>query len=84
MAINYPLSLDTFTNPTSFDTLATIDHASQHSNVNDAVKALETKVGVTSSTDIASLDYKTSRQTTKGSLLTSNGTNLVSVPVGAD
>lgn len=57
MAINFPTSLDTFTNPTSSDTLDSPDHAVQHSDVNDAVEALEAKVGVDSSAVTTSHDY---------------------------
>ena len=47
MATNYPTTLDTFTNPTSTDTLdsATVPHAAQHDNINDAVTAIETALG---------------------------------------
>ena len=47
MATNYPSSLDNFTNPTSTDTLdsATVPHASQHADINDAVEAIETALG---------------------------------------
>ena len=48
MATNYPSSLDNFINPTSTDTLdsATVPHASQHTDINDAVEAIETALGV--------------------------------------
>jgi hypothetical protein len=47
VATNYPSSLDNFTNPTSTDTLdsATVPHASQHADINDAVEAIETALG---------------------------------------
>ena len=45
MAINYPTSLDAFSNPASADLLST-GHALQHANINDAVEALETKVAI--------------------------------------
>jgi len=47
MATNYPSSLDSFTNPTATDTLdsATVPHAGQHDNINDAVLAIETELG---------------------------------------
>jgi hypothetical protein len=54
MTTNYPGSLDSFTNPTATDTLATangstaVPHASQHANLNDAVLAIQTKLGTTS------------------------------------
>ncbi len=41
MATNFPGSQDSFTNPTSSDTLDSPDHAGQHTNVNDAVEAIE-------------------------------------------
>lgn len=58
MAITYPTTLDTLTNPAATDSVATVSHSSQHSNVNDAVEALEAKVGVDSSAVTTSLDYK--------------------------
>jgi len=53
MTTNYPGAFDTFSNPTSSDTLAVggpsaIPHASQHANLNDAVFAIQTKLGTTS------------------------------------
>lgn len=45
MATNYPTSIDTFTNPAGTATLASPDHASQHTNINDAVAAIETELG---------------------------------------
>ena len=46
MAINYPTSLDTFTNPTGASLLTSPSHALQHSDINDAVEALQTKVAI--------------------------------------
>lgn len=45
MATSYPTSLDNFTNPTGSDTLASPDHAGQHTDINDAVEAIETELG---------------------------------------
>lgn len=61
MATSFPVAKDTFANPSPTDTLnaALVPHAAQHANVNDAVKALQNKVGITGSTDVNSLDYKT-------------------------
>lgn len=52
---NYPGSLDDFTNPTASDNLSTpaVLHPTQHANVNDAVEALEAKVGIGSGTAAA-------------------------------
>jgi hypothetical protein len=58
MATNFPASLDTLTNPTSSDSLSSPSHSAQHANVNDAVEALQAKVGVDSSAVASSLDYK--------------------------
>jgi hypothetical protein len=50
MATNFPTSLDTFTNPNSGNTLDSPSHSIQHSDINDAVEAIEAKIGVGSST----------------------------------
>lgn len=46
MASNYPSSLDSFTNPTSTDSLDSPNHANQHADANDAIEAIETKLGI--------------------------------------
>ena len=46
MAINYPTSLDTFTNPTTTDLLTSPSHAQQHSDINDAMEAVQTKLAI--------------------------------------
>ena len=56
MSTNFPASLDTLSNPAATDGLT--GHASQHANANDAIEALQTKVGADGSSDAASLDYK--------------------------
>jgi hypothetical protein len=62
MTTSFPSGLDSFTNPTSGDTLASPDHAAQHADVNDAVEALQAKVGVDGSAVTTSLDYKVANQ----------------------
>lgn len=47
---NFPTSLDSFTNPTTNDFLNSPNHVSQHSDINDAVEALEAKLGISAST----------------------------------
>jgi len=42
MATNFPSSADSFTNPSSSDSMATVSHAGQHTDINDAVEAIET------------------------------------------
>ena len=46
MATNWPTSRDTFTNPTSGDTLDSPSHAAQHANINDAVEAMQLYAGL--------------------------------------
>lgn len=58
MTTSFPSSLDSFSNPTSIDNLSNPSHAGQHANVNDAVEALQAKVGVDGSAVSTSLDYK--------------------------
>ena len=58
MATNFPASLDSLTNPTSSDSLNSPSHSAQHSDLNDAVEALEAKVGADSSAVSSSHDYK--------------------------
>lgn len=58
--MSFPTSLDNFTNPTTLDSLSTpaVLHSTQHTNINNAVEALEAKVGINSSAVTSSLDYK--------------------------
>ena len=58
MATQFPEELDSFLNPQPTDSVAVVSHAEQHSNANDAIEALEAKVGKDNSTDTESLDYK--------------------------
>jgi hypothetical protein len=64
MATNFPSSLDSFTNPSGTDAMdsVTVPHATQHADLNDAVEALQSKVGVDGSAVTTSLDYKTKVQ----------------------
>lgn len=59
MAITFPTTLDSLTNPTASDKLnsVTVPHATQHADINDAVEALEAKVGIDDSAVTTSLDY---------------------------
>lgn len=58
MSTNFPTALDTLTNPTATDYLNSPSHAGQHSDANDAIEALEAKVGINSSAVTTSHDYK--------------------------
>jgi len=46
MAINFPTSLDSLSNPASGDKLDNPSHSTQHGNANDVLEALETKLGI--------------------------------------
>ena len=58
MAISFPVSLDELINPQASDSVQSPSHSEQHADANDAIVALQEKVGVDNSTDINSLDYK--------------------------
>jgi microcystin-dependent protein len=58
MATSFPTSLDALTNPTGSSSLTSPDHAGQHTDANDAIEALQAKVGINSSAVTSSLDYK--------------------------
>jgi len=48
MSTSYPGSLDNFVNPSPSDSLNSgiVPHAQQHANLNDAVEAIQTVIGV--------------------------------------
>lgn len=58
MSTNFPDALDVLTNPAGTDSLT--GHASQHANTNDAIEALQAKVGINGSAVATSLDYRIS------------------------
>ena len=46
MASTYPTALDAFTNPTTSSLLTSPSHAQQHSDINDAMEAVQTKLAI--------------------------------------
>lgn len=60
MATNFPTQIDELTNPNSTDSLSAPSHSEQHTNTNDAIEAMQAKIGIDGSTDPNSLDYKVS------------------------
>jgi hypothetical protein len=58
MATSYPNAIDQLINPSGSDALSAPSHSEQHSNANDAIEALQTKVGIDGSTDTNSITYK--------------------------
>lgn len=77
MSINFPTSLDSLSNPTSSDTQSGVDHAAQHANANDAIEALEAKVGANSSAVTTSHDYKLSGVTGSDKAVSKTGTEIL-------
>lgn len=59
-ATSFPASLDSFTNPSATDSTATVSHSGQHSNANDAIEALQAKVGIDGSAVNTTHDFKLS------------------------
>jgi hypothetical protein len=83
MATNFPSSLDTLTNPNGTDTLSNPSHAQQHTNLNDAVEAIQTKIGANGSNDTNSLQYKISEiETTLSDI--ENSTSVAEVLLGLE
>lgn len=60
MSTSFPTSIDTFTNPSATDPTTSPSHADQHADANDAIEALEAKVGANSSAVNTSHDFKLS------------------------
>lgn len=62
MTTSFPTALDNFSNPTGSDLLSAtaVPHADQHANANDAIEALQAKVGIDGSADVNSIDYRVS------------------------
>ena len=58
MATSFPSGLDSFTNPTAVDTLDSPPHDTQHTDANDAIEALQSKVGVDGSAVTTSHEYR--------------------------
>jgi hypothetical protein len=81
MSTNYPDALDNLNNPAGTDSLS--GHAALHSNTNDAIEALQLKVGVDGSSDINSIDYKiTSIEASVNSI--SNNSDAISELLGLE
>lgn len=68
MSIGFPTSLDTLLNPSDITAMnaAGYEHDIQHSDLNDAIEALEAKVGINGSAVATSLDYLTKLATDPG------------------
>lgn len=88
MATNYPGALDSFTNPTANDTLssATVPHADQHANANDAIEAIQATLGINpqggSATVVARLNSIGASQGTGFNYLFSSSTSMTDPGAG--
>jgi hypothetical protein len=76
MATSYPNAIDQLINPSGSDALSAPSHSEQHSNANDAIEALQTKVGANGSSDANSLTYKVSTIETALTNLTSSSDTI--------
>jgi len=89
MATNYPGAVDSFVNPTATDTLdsATVPHAAQHDNINDAMSAVQVTLGVnpqgSSATVVARLTALDSTVAGKAPLASPALTGTPTVPTAA-
>lgn len=82
MATSFPTSLDSLTNPTSGSSLNSPSHSGQHADANDAIEALQAKVGVNGSAVTTSLDYKIANLAPAGTVWLWAGTNAAAVSAG--
>lgn len=59
MSIQYPTALDSFQNPgaTDREDASGLEHDLQHANANDAIAALQAKLGIDNSAVTTSVDY---------------------------
>lgn len=53
---NYPTSIDAFTDPTAGELMTSPSHSGQHTNINDAMTAVQTAIGTTGSPKLAPLN----------------------------
>ena len=74
MASTYPTSLDSFTNPLAANPLTAPSHAQQHSDINDAVEALEAKVAIGNTVLGTWIDYTPTWTATVSNPAIGNGT----------
>jgi len=58
VSTNFPNDLDSFVDPQGNQSLSNPPHSAQHANANDAIAALEAKVGVDNSITPSSIDYQ--------------------------
>jgi hypothetical protein len=72
MPTNYPTSLDNFTNPTANDSLNLPSHSTQHANANDAIEAIEAKLGIGNANQVGLYHINTTTFTSQSSVQVDN------------
>lgn len=77
MPTSFPGSQDNFTNPAANNFLNSPSHSAQHANANDAIEALEAKVGSDGSAVTTSHDYKLSGVTGTDKAASLTGTEVL-------
>lgn len=79
MATNFPSSLDTSTTipAESSSTSLAVNHPTAHQNIQDAIEAIEAKIGVDSSAVTTSHDYKLSGVTGSDKAVSKTGTETL-------
>lgn len=75
--VNFPTSLDSFTNPTATNYTNSPSLSGQQSDQNDAIEALEAKVGADGSAVTTSHDYKLSGVTGTDKAVSKTGTETL-------
>ena len=80
LATSFPGSLDSFINPDGTDSLSNPSHSDQHKNANDAIEAIQNKIGADNSSDPTSLDYLIRHASTQSTNLGVEGNNSLTLP----
>jgi hypothetical protein len=84
MASTYPTSLDSFTNPSASSLLTSPSHAQQHSDINDAMEAVQTKLAIGNTVITRTFNTYTAKYTPLGSTSSVTGAVFVSTPVNVN
>lgn len=72
MASSYPGGLDALTNPTGSDSMASVSHAGQHANANDAIEAIQAELGTDPAGASATVAARFNTKVTKAASSTDN------------
>ncbi len=78
MATAFPAAIDALSNPLATDTLSAVSHSAQHANANDAIEAIETRIGTTAAPNLAVLAGVPGGQTLNGGTAASETLTLKS------